>query len=97
MSHCHEFAVFSVIKANQKRVIELSQRLFEEMNSERNILVSHNIFVKTDNDEEISWQLVWLNEEAVTENAQKWPTFPSSSELESLVGKKLYYGYFLAI
>ncbi|MFT6900219.1 MAG: hypothetical protein ACJAXS_000381 [Colwellia sp.] len=97
MSHCHEFAVFSVIKANQKRVIELSQRLFEEMNSERNILVSHNIFVKTDNDEEISWQLVWLNEKAVAENAQKWTTFPSSSELESLVGERLYYGYFLAI
>ena len=68
MPHCSEFAVFSVIKENQKRVIELSKLLFEEMNSEREVLISQSILRKTDNDEEICWQLVWLNEEVVEEN-----------------------------
>ncbi|TWX57743.1 hypothetical protein [Colwellia hornerae] len=97
MPYCHEFAVFSVSKENQQRVIELSELLFAEMNNENAVLISHNILLKTDNDEEICWQLVWLNEAVVEENAKKWPSFPSSAELESLVGARLYYGYFLAI
>ncbi|MFT5298402.1 MAG: hypothetical protein ACI9YH_004450, partial [Colwellia sp.] len=47
MPHCSEFAVFSVIKENQKRVIELSKLLFEEMNSEREVLISQSILRKT--------------------------------------------------
>jgi hypothetical protein len=97
MSHCTEFAVFTVAKENQTRVIELSEALFKEMNSEREVLISHKILRKTDNEEEICWQLVWLNEEVVAENNKNWATFPSSAELESLVGGKLYYGHFLTI
>ena len=97
MPYCHEFAVFYVEKINQKRVIELSELLFQEMNSDGEVLISHRILIKTDNEEEICWQLVWLNEAVVEDNAKKWSTFPSSAELESLVGNKLYYGHFLAI
>jgi hypothetical protein len=95
MSYCNEFAVFSVIKKNQKRVIELSESLFAEMNNERDVLISHSILQKTDNNEEICWHLVWLDEEVVKENAKKWSSFPSSAELESLVGERLYYGHFV--
>jgi len=95
MAYCTEFAVFTVEKENQPRVIELSERLFNEMNSERKVLISHDILRKTDNNEEICWHLVWLDEEAVKENTQKWSSFPSSAELESLVGERLYYGHFL--
>jgi len=97
MPHCHEFAVFSVIKENQARVIELSKLLFEEMNNEREVLISHDILRKKENDKEICWQLVWLNEAVVEENNKNWSTFPSSAELESLVGEKLYYGHFLTV
>jgi hypothetical protein len=97
MPHCSEFAVFSVIKENQKRVIELSESLFKEMNNEREVLISQRILRKTDNDEEICWQLVWLNEEVVEENNKNWSNFPSSAELESLVGERLYYGHFLVM
>lgn len=97
MPHCSEFAVFSVIKENQKRVIELSELLFKEMHNEREVLISHHILRKTDNAEEICWQLVWLNEEVVAENNKNWSKFPSSAELESLVGERLYYGHFLLI
>jgi hypothetical protein len=97
MPHCHEFAVFSVVKKNQKRVIELSELLFEEMNNERGALISHEILRKTDNDQEICWQLVWLKEKVVEENNKAWSTFPSSAELESLVGERLYYGHFLTV
>jgi len=95
MAYCTEFAVFTVEKENQPRVIELSERLFNEMNNERKVLISHDILRKTDNNEEICWHLVWLDEEAVKENTQKWSSFPSSAELESLVGERLYYGHFL--
>ena len=97
MRYCSEFAVFSVAKENQARVIELSELLFIEMNHERKVLISHEILRKTDNDEEICWHLIWLDEQAVNENSQKWSTFPSSAELVSLVGKRLYYGHFLAV
>lgn len=97
MSYCHELAVFTVAKENQARVIELSHSLFKEMNGDKSLLVSHSILQKTDNEEQICWQLVWLNEQAVKENKQKWPTFASSAELESLVGERLYYGHFLTI
>jgi hypothetical protein len=97
MEHCTEFAVFTVEKENQARVIELSEQLFYEMNRERNVLISHEILRKTDNNEEVCWHLVWLDEEAVKENSQKWSSFPSSAELESLVGERLYYGHFMKV
>lgn len=97
MSYCSEFAVFTVEIEKQARVIELSKQLFAEMNSDRKVLVSHEILRKTDNNEEICWHLIWLDEEAVKENNQKWPSFPSSAELESLVGERLYYGHFLKL
>ncbi len=75
MAHCSEFAVFSVKKENQTRVIALSEQLFDEMNSEKKVLISHEILLKTDNNEEICWHLVWLDEEAVKENSQKWSVF----------------------
>ena len=97
MTHCTEFAVFKVIKENQARVVELSERLFGEMNNQRERLVSHEILRKTDNDEEICWHLIWRDEEAVKENSQQWSSFPSSAELELLVGERLYYGHFLKL
>jgi hypothetical protein len=97
MPHCHEFAVFAVVKENQARVIELSKSLFKEMNNDKQRLVSHKVLEKTDNNEEICWHLVWINKTAVEENKQKWSTFPSSAELESLVGERLYYGHFIAV
>ncbi|NQZ21803.1 MAG: hypothetical protein HRT53_07045 [Colwellia sp.] len=97
MTHCSEFAVFTVEKEKQARVIELSEQLFCEMNSERKVLISHEILRKTDNNAELCWHLVWLDEQAVKENAQRWSSFPSSAELESLVGERLYYGHFLKV
>jgi len=95
MTYCSEIAVFSVSKENQAKVIELSEQLFCEMNSDREVLISHEILRKTDNKEELCWHLVWLDEQAVKENSLKWSSFPSSAELESLVGERLYYGHFL--
>lgn len=97
MAYCSEFAVFTVSKENQQRVIELSGLLFSEMNAERDVLISHDILTKTDNNEELCWHLVWRDEKAVQENSTKWSTFPSSAELESLVGERLYYGHFLPV
>ncbi len=97
MAHCTEFAVFTVEKENHARVIELSEQLFAEMNNDRKVLISHEILRKTDNNDEICWHLVWLDEDAVNENAQKWSSFPSSAELESLVGDRLYYGHFVNV
>jgi GH43 family beta-xylosidase len=97
MTYCSEFAVFSVAKENQPRVIALSELLFAEMNEDYHILISHEILKNTDNDEEICWHLVWRNEATVQENSKKWSTFSSSAELESLVGERLYYGHFLPV
>ena len=44
---------------------------------------------------EVCWQLTWVNAEAVQASKSKWSTYPSSAEIERLVGKKLYYGHFL--
>jgi len=97
MAYCTEFAVFTVEKENHARVIELSEQLFAEMNNDRKVLISHEILRKTDNNDEICWYLVWLDEDAVNENAQKWSSLPSSAELESLVGDRLYYGHFVNV
>ncbi len=97
MSSCTEFAVFEVSKDNFKRVVELSESLFLEINADEKVIIFHEILRKTDNNEEIVWHLIWSSVEAVQATSQKWSTFPSASELESLVGKKLYYGYFVSI
>lgn len=97
MSSCTEFAVFAVSKDNLKRVVELSKSLFLEINAAQKVIIYHEILRKTDNDQEICWHLIWSSPEAVKSTSKKWSTFPSANELESLVGKKLYYGHFVSV
>lgn len=97
MATCTEFAVFEVSKNNLARVLKLSELLFEEINTMNDNIIAHEILVKTDNEEEICWHLTWANEDAVKESSNNWANYPSSAELESLVGKKLYYGHFVSV
>ena len=101
MSTCTEFAVFEVKKANLARVIALSESLFIEINAEQENIIAHEILVKTDNldedTEEICWHLTWANIAAVEASSTKWSSYPSAAEIERLVGKKLYYGHFVAV
>ena len=46
---------------------------------------------------EVCWHLTWANAQAVQASKSRWPTYPSSAEIERLVGKKLYYGHFAAV
>lgn len=104
-----EIAVFEVAKSNLARVLEVSETLFAEINAEQKNIVSHEILVKTalakDNSkdeltesaQEVCWHLTWANAEAVQASKSKWPTYPSSGEMERLVGKKRYYGHFVAV
>ena len=97
MSTCTEFAVFEVEEANLARVIALSESLFIEINAEQKNIIAHEILVKTDNAEEVCWHLTWANIEAVETSSTKWSTYPSAAGIERLVGKKLYYGHFVAV
>ncbi|MBU2872230.1 hypothetical protein [Colwellia sp. E2M01] len=97
MTRCTEFAVFEVKKENLARVMALSELLFSEINSENKNIIKHEILVKTDNEEEICWHLTWANEAAVKASSEQWSTYPSSAEIEYLVGKKLYYGHFVDV
>lgn len=97
MSTCTEFAVFEVEEANLARVLALSESLFIEINAEQENIIAHEILVKTDNAEEVCWHLTWANIEAVETSSTKWSTYPSAAEIERLVGKKLYYGHFVAV
>lgn len=97
MSTCTEFAVFEVDEANLTRVVALSESLFIEINAEHKNIIAHEILVKTDNAEEICWHLTWANVEAVKCCSTQWSTYPSAAEIERLVGKKLYYGHFVAV
>ena len=94
MSICTELAIFKVPKENLARVIELSIMIFAEINVAEQLLLSHQIFQKTDNENEICWQLVWVDQAAVDLSTEKWPSYPSTKELESLVADKIYYGHF---
>lgn len=94
MIPCHEFAVFEVTPENQEEIIALSLTLFDEMNAEDNVLISHDIMRKTDNKEQICWHLVWRDESAVEQSRTKWSTYPSANAIQRLVSKKLYYGHF---
>ena len=97
MSTCTEFAVFEVEEANLARVIALSESLFIEINAEQKNIIAHEILVKTDNAKELCWHLTWANVEAVEASSTKWSTYPSAAGIERLVGKKLYYGHFVAV
>lgn len=105
MPTCTEFAVFEVKKTNLVRIIALSELLFIEINIDHKNIIAHEILVKTDNlnehvdadMKEICWHLTWANIAAVEESSTKWSTYPSAAEIESLVGKKLYYGHFVAV
>lgn len=97
MSLCSEVAIFKVAKENLPRVIELSLLVFNEINAEQPMITSYDILQKNDMEDELCWQLTWVNEEAVKLTAAKWPSFKSTKELESLVGEKIYYGHFLSM
>ncbi|RGP39554.1 hypothetical protein [Colwellia ponticola] len=113
MSTCTEFAVFEVKKANVVRVLAVSERLFSEINAEQESIIAHEILVKTANSDkhvnqhftdadsedvqEICWHLTWANVAAVEASSSKWSSYPSAAAIEALVGKKLYYGHFVAI
>lgn len=97
MAKCTEFAVFEVKEVNLARVVALSESLFSEINAEQENIIAHEILVKIDNEEEICWHLTWANIEAVKASSTKWSTYPSAAEIECLVGKKLYYGHFVAV
>lgn len=96
MSLCYEVAIFKVEKHNISRVIELSLLIFNEINTHEKVITSYDILQKTGVEDEICWQLTWADEQAVKSTAVKWPTLPSTKELESLVGEKIYYGHFLS-
>jgi hypothetical protein len=97
MSICSELTVYKVAKVNIPRVIELSLSIIAEMNANENVITSHKILQRTDNEEELCWYLTWVSEEAVKLNEEKWPSLPSSSELMSLVDSKVYYGHFISV
>jgi len=97
MKTCFEIAIFKVPEQNRERVIALSHSIVSEINAQETLILAHDILVKTDDQEAICWHLTWLNQEAVANTAKKWPSFPSTQELESLVAEKIYYGHFLPL
>jgi hypothetical protein len=116
MDECIEIAVFEVAKSNLARLLEVSETLFSEINTEQDNILAHQISTKIDLSKEkaeetleeskaeseaelgeVCWHLTWANAEAVQASKRKWPTYPSSAEIERLVGKKLYYGHFAAV
>jgi len=96
MNQCTEFAVFNVSKENISRVIELSLCIFDEMNANGVVITAHEILQKTDDAEALCWHLTWLNKDVAKTTTEKWPTFPSTKEFQSLVGKNIYYGHFIS-
>jgi hypothetical protein len=97
MSQCSEFAVFNVCKENKSRVVELSLCIFNEMNSAGIVITAHEILQRTDNEVELCWHLTWINKEAAKLTTEKWPTFPSTQEFQSLVGDNVFYGHFVRV
>ena len=96
MSLCYEVAIFKVEKHNIPRVIDLSLLVFNEINADGKAITSYDILQKTGDEDQICWQLTWINEQAVKSTVVKWASLPSTKELESLVGEKIYYGHFLS-
>jgi len=97
MTTCTEVAIFNVAKDNIARVKALSLLLFDEINVDETLITSHNIFQKIDNDEQLCWLLTWRSKEAAKSTSEKWPYYPSTKALESLVGEKVYYGHFVEL
>lgn len=97
MTTCTEFAVFEVAKENIAQVITLSETLFSEINADQQNIIAHEILVKTDNAEEICWHLTWASLDAVKLTTAKWSSYPSAKAIESLVGKRHYYGHFVKV
>lgn len=97
MSSCVEIAIFKVKNANIPRVIELSIDVINEINLHGNMISSYDILQKMDNKEEVCWQLTWVNKEKVKLISEKWSSFSSVKELESLVDEKIYFGHFSAL
>jgi len=95
VNNCTEFAVFKVEKENSARVVELSKLIFSEMNAEDEVITSYKILKKTDDAEELCWHLTWKSAEAAKLTTSKWPTFKSTTEFQSLVGKNIYYAHFV--
>jgi len=94
---CKEIAIFKVSKENFDRVMALSVSIFAEMNADEVVITQHEIFQNVDKDDEICWYLTWKSIAAAKKTTQKWPSFPSTKELELLVGDNLYYGHFAKI
>jgi len=88
-----EFSAFEVKEEHKQRVIELSEMIFSEMNKDETVILSYDILENTQNQEELSWYLKWVNKEAAKSTTAKWPTFPSTKEFQTLVGENLYYGH----
>lgn len=97
MSNCSELAIFRVLKENIPRVIALSLSVVNEINANDIVIISHRVWQKTDNEEELCWHLTWVDQEAVKLTTKKWPSYPSTKALESLVGEKIYYGHFISV
>lgn len=97
MNKCTEFAVFKVAEENRSRIVELSLSIFREMNSNGVVISSHELLQKTDCDTEICWHLTWVSKEAAKLTTEKWPSFPSTKEFQSLVGENVYYGHFVGL
>lgn len=97
MSLCYEVAIFKVEKKHMPRVMALSLLLLYEINQAGIVISSYDIIQNTESDDQLCWQLTWVNQDAVKATAKKWASFPSSQEIESLVGEKIYYGHFLSL
>ncbi|MCJ8347521.1 hypothetical protein MJH12_18430 [bacterium] len=96
MNQCTEFAVFKVKEENIQRVRELSELIFSEMNLEKKVILDYQVLCKTDAKDTLCWHLTWLDEQSAQSTTQKWPSFPSTKEFQSLVLENLYYGHFIA-
>jgi hypothetical protein len=96
MTACTEFAVFKVAPENMSRVIELSLAIFNEMNTPHTVITAHQILQNTTQPDELCWHLTWINKEVAGATTQQWPSFPSTQEFQTLVGKNLYYGHFVS-
>ena len=95
MSSCLEIAIFKVPKDNIPRVIELSLSIIDEINSQGKVITSHHIFKKVDDEQEVCWHLTWVSIEKVKFISEKWSSFSSTKELESLVDERIYFGHFI--
>ena len=94
--------LFSEINAEQKNI--LAHQILTEVDLSTEIaegevedILEESSAENTPELTEVCWQLTWANTEAVQASKSKWSTYPSSAEIERLVGKKLYYGHFVRV